>query len=291
MVEVRWLAASGLRRSPACSTAATRPIIAVAAGSRPPAPAAPKRRRRSSPPRLVENKTRPADRRKVAERIAFQRARQQSPATEIESTERQPTVSCKRITPEVIAEVGQVLRARLVAGDPNFRRSCVAPLVEQATVPAERIRLTGTRSATGTCSSATSRRSLAWCPFLTGLVRDPVRSKPVSARILIINICRIRSGFDPAGKLSRGTQIFPEARKSLAFAGPRSPCVPAGTGNLLRDNRDANGPELGRFAADQRPSDRRDRTTANVAPILASTASRSMVTTTRSCPLSRRTPL
>ena len=100
-----------------------------------------------NPPRLVENKTRPADRREMVERIAFQRARQQSPATEIESTERQPTVSRKRITPEVIAEVGQVARARLVAGDPNFRRSCVAPLVKRATVPAEQIRLTGTRSA------------------------------------------------------------------------------------------------------------------------------------------------
>ena len=163
----------------------------------------------------------------MVERIAFQRARQQSPATEVESTERQPTVSCKRITPEVIAEVGQVFRGRLVAGDPNFRRSCVAPLVEQATVPAERIRLTGTRS-------AIRHLVVSDKPPLAGLVAisDGIGARPspqqtsLSTKSLIIDICRVRSGFDPAGKLSRGTHIFPEARKSLAFAGRAAHACP-----------------------------------------------------------------
>ena len=97
--------------------------------------------------RLVENGTMPADSHEVVERIAFQRARQQSATTEIESIERQLTVSRKRITPIVIAEFGQVLRAKLVASDPNFRRAYVALLVEEVQVSAEQIRLTGTRSA------------------------------------------------------------------------------------------------------------------------------------------------
>ena len=40
-----------------------------------------------------------------------------------------------------------MLRARLIAGNPNFRRSYVALLVEQVTVSAEQITLIGTRSA------------------------------------------------------------------------------------------------------------------------------------------------
>ena len=39
------------------------------------------------------------------------------------------------------------MRANLIAGDPNFRRSYVALLVEEVTVSAEQIRLPGTRSA------------------------------------------------------------------------------------------------------------------------------------------------
>ena len=89
----------------------------------------------------------PADSREVVERIAFQRARQQSAATEIESIERQLTASRRRITPAVVAEFGEILRARLVAGDPNFRRAYVALLVEKVQISADQIRITGTRSA------------------------------------------------------------------------------------------------------------------------------------------------
>ncbi|WP_174278444.1 hypothetical protein [Sphingomonas bacterium] len=83
----------------------------------------------------------------MVERIAFQRACQQSATTEIESIERQLTISRKRITPTVIAEFGQVLRARLVAGNPNFRRAYVGLLVEQVTLSPDQIRISGTRSA------------------------------------------------------------------------------------------------------------------------------------------------
>ena len=96
---------------------------------------------------LVEKGTMPADSREVVERIALQRARQQSATTEIESIERQLTISRKRITPAVIAEFGQVLRAKLVAGDANFRRAYVSLLVEKVTLSPDQIRISGTRSA------------------------------------------------------------------------------------------------------------------------------------------------
>ena len=96
---------------------------------------------------LVEKGTMPADSREVVERIAFQRARQQIAATEIDSIERQLAISRKRITPAIIAEFGQMLRAKLVAGDPNFRRSYVVLLVEKVTLSADQISITGTRSA------------------------------------------------------------------------------------------------------------------------------------------------
>ena len=66
------------------------------------------------------------------------------PSTEIE---RQRAISRKRITPAIIAEFGQVLRARLFAGDTDFRRSCVELLVDRVTLSDDQIRITGTRSA------------------------------------------------------------------------------------------------------------------------------------------------
>jgi hypothetical protein len=65
----------------------------------------------------------PADSRAVVERSAFQRHRQQTATTEIESIERRLTMSRKRITPEIIVEYGKVLRARIITGDPSFRRA------------------------------------------------------------------------------------------------------------------------------------------------------------------------
>lgn len=89
----------------------------------------------------------PADNRAVVERTAFQRARQQTATTEIESLERQLIASRRRITPAVIAEFGQALRAKLVAGDPDSHRAYVALLVEQVTLSANEIHSSGTRSA------------------------------------------------------------------------------------------------------------------------------------------------
>ena len=132
--------------------------------------------------RLVENGTMPADSREVVERIAFQRSRQQSATTEIESIERQLSTSRKRITPAVITEFGQMLRAKLIAGDPNFLRSYTALLVERVTLSADEIHITGTRSAIEhllvsdkpPLSGAVPIFDREWCPeedFTTTLLR------------------------------------------------------------------------------------------------------------------------
>ena len=46
-----------------------------------------------------------------------------------------------------IAEFGQVLRSRLITGDPEFRRFYVVLLAEEVTASAEQVRVSGTRSA------------------------------------------------------------------------------------------------------------------------------------------------
>ena len=83
----------------------------------------------------------------ILERLAANRLIEQTAATEIDSLERQLSISRKTITPQMIDQFGASLRERLRTGDPNFRRAYLDLIVDRVEVSDTLIRISGSRSA------------------------------------------------------------------------------------------------------------------------------------------------